>query len=114
MFPLPILLLKAVSILYSLSKESSTKSETYIAPRKNRTRSKVSPGLLTWLLTCLLTIYRVRGYQFRSEGKGGPRKNAIAYRLLDDGKEKVAKATLPSPDADAEELEQQGFAERVE
>lgn len=56
---------------------------------------------------------RVRGYQFRSVGKGGPRKNPIAYRSLDDGKEKVAEATLPSPDADAEDLEQQGFAGKV-
>lgn len=56
---------------------------------------------------------RVRGYQFRSEGKGGPRKNQIAYRPLDDGKEKLAEAALPSPDADAEHLEEQGFAEKV-
>lgn len=56
---------------------------------------------------------RVRGYQFRSEGKGGPRKNPVAYRPLDDGKGKLAEAVLPSPDADAEDLEQQGFAEKV-
>lgn len=61
----------------------------------------------------MLMIYRVRGYQFRSEGKGGPRKNPIAYRPLDDGKEKLAEAALPSPDADAEHLEEQGFAEKV-
>ena len=62
----------------------------------------------------MLTAYRVRGYQFRSEGKGGPRKNPIAYRLLDDGKDKLAEAVLPSPNADAENLEQQGFAVKVE
>ena len=53
----------------------------------------------------MLTIYRVRGYQFRSEGKGGPRKNPIAYRPLNDGKDKLAEAALPSPNADADGLE---------
>ena len=62
----------------------------------------------------MLTIYRVRGYQFRSEGKGGPRKNPIAYRSLDDGKNKLAEAALPSPNADADDLEQQGFAIKVD
>lgn len=56
---------------------------------------------------------RVRGYQFRSEGKGGPRKNPIAYRPLDDGKEKLADAALPSPSANAEDLELQGFADKL-
>ena len=54
----------------------------------------------------MLTVYRIRGYQFRSEGKGGPRKNPIAYRSLDDGKENLAEAN-------ATDLEQQGFAEKV-
>lgn len=62
----------------------------------------------------MLTTYRVRGYQFRSEGKGGPRKNPIAHRPLDDGKDKLAEAALPTPNADAESLEQQGFAVKVE
>ncbi|CAD6572564.1 MAG: hypothetical protein ASARMPRED_005457 [Alectoria sarmentosa] len=57
---------------------------------------------------------RVRGYQFRSEGKGGPRKNPIAYRPLDDGNKELAKSALPSPDDDAKNLEQQGFAEKVQ
>ena len=57
---------------------------------------------------------RIRGYQFKSEGKGEPRKNAPAYRSLDDTKEKLADAALPSPNADAQDLEQQGFAERVD
>ena len=61
----------------------------------------------------MLTIYRVRGYQFRSEGKGGPHKNPIAYRPLDDGKGKLAEAAVLSPEADAEDLELQGFAEKV-
>lgn len=58
-------------------------------------------------------IYRLRGYQFRSEGKGGPRKNPIAFRPLDDGKEKLAEAALPSSDVDAENLGLQEFAEKV-
>ena len=62
----------------------------------------------------MLTIYRVRGYQFRSEGKGGPRKNPIAYRPLNDGKDKLAEAALPSPNADADGLERQGFAMKVD
>lgn len=55
----------------------------------------------------------MRGYQFKSEGRGEPRKNELAYRALDDGKEKLAEAELPSPDADAKDLEGQGFAEKA-
>ena len=62
----------------------------------------------------MLTIYRVRGYQFRSEGKGGPRKNPIAYRPLEDGEDRLAEAALPSPDTYAGNPEQQGFAGKVE
>lgn len=57
---------------------------------------------------------RTRGYQFKSEGKGEARKNPKAFRLLGDGKEKLAEAALPSPTADAEDLEQQGFAQMAE
>ncbi|KAI9723002.1 MAG: hypothetical protein M1812_001451 [Candelaria pacifica] len=56
---------------------------------------------------------RVRGYQFKSIGHGEPKKNQLAYRTLDDGKEKLAEATLPSPKTDAKDLEEQGFAEKV-
>lgn len=38
--------------------------------------------------------------------------NPPAYRSLDDGKEKLAEAPLPSPSIDAHTLEEQGFAER--
>lgn len=55
----------------------------------------------------------MRGYQFKSEGRGEPRKNELAYRALDDGNEKLAEAELPSPDADAKDLEEQGFAEKA-
>lgn len=68
---------------------------------------------LSTLDSSMFTIYRVRGYQFRFEGKGGPRKNPIAYRPLDVGKETLADAVLPSPDANAEDLEQQGFAKKA-
>lgn len=56
---------------------------------------------------------RVRGYQFKSEGKGEPRKNPPAYRMLDEDKEKIEDATLPSPSLNSQNLEEQGFAERV-
>lgn len=55
---------------------------------------------------------RVRGYQFKSEGPGEPKKNTAPFTMLDDGKEKLAESTLPSADVDAEELEAQGFAEK--
>ena len=62
----------------------------------------------------MLTIYRVRGYQFRSEGNGGPRKNPVAYRPLGDEEDSFGDATLPSLKADADDLEELGFAEKVE
>ena len=62
----------------------------------------------------LLTLSRIRGYQYKSEGKGEPRINPPAYRSLNDGEEKLAEAVLPSPDIDAHDLEQQGFAERAD
>lgn len=60
-----------------------------------------------------LIVSRVRGYQFKSEGNGEPRKNPISYRVLDDTKEKLAEAALPSPGADAQDLEERGFADIV-
>lgn len=56
-----------------------------------------------------LWIFRIRGYQFKSEGKGEPRKNPVAYRAFDDRKEQLAEATLPRPDATARDLEGIGF-----
>jgi len=54
----------------------------------------------------------VRGYQYKSEGGGEPKKNPSAYRMLDEGKEKVAEApVMPSSEVDGEELEKKGFAE---
>ena len=60
-----------------------------------------------------LTSHRVRGYQFKTEGKGGPRKNPQPFRSLDDGKEQLADALLQSASADVEDMEQRGFAERL-
>lgn len=54
----------------------------------------------------------MRGYQYKSDGGGEPRINPPAYRSLDDGKEKLAEAPLPSPSIDAQGLEKHGFAER--
>lgn len=57
---------------------------------------------------------RVRGYQFKSEGPGEPKKNPSAYRVLDDASERLADApALPSPSTDGRGLEEQGFAETV-
>lgn len=63
---------------------------------------------------------RVRGYQYKSEGGGEPRKNPPSYRYLedrraklDDGKKRLTEASLmPSPDIDAHDMEMLGFAER--
>lgn len=55
---------------------------------------------------------RVRGYQFKSEGPGEQKKNKPPFTTLDDRKEKLAEATTPNGSADAEELEEQGFAEK--
>ena len=57
----------------------------------------------------MLTLRRIRGYQFKSEGKATPRKNPIAYRSLNDRKEKFAESSLPSLNADAVDLEKVGF-----
>lgn len=57
---------------------------------------------------------RVRGYQYKSEGKGEPRKNPPAYRSFGNTQEKLAEARMPSPDIDAYDLEQLGFAEILE
>lgn len=69
---------------------------------------------------CLLTmreetdrVLRVRGYQFKSGGPNEVKRNPAAYRTLDDGKDKLANSAMPKPDADADELEAQGFAEKL-
>ncbi|KAI5365216.1 Putative tRNA-guanine(15) transglycosylase, queuine tRNA-ribosyltransferase accessory subunit QTRTD1 [Septoria linicola] len=58
---------------------------------------------------------RIRGYQFKSEGPGEVKKNSkshLPFKMLDDGQEKLAEATLPDPQVNAEELQAQGFAEK--
>ena len=55
----------------------------------------------------------MRGYQFKSVGGGEPRKNPLAYRGLDDDMEELAETALPSPSADAQDLEERGFAEKI-
>ncbi|KAK5164502.1 uncharacterized protein LTR77_009708 [Saxophila tyrrhenica] len=55
---------------------------------------------------------RIRGYQFKSEGPGEPKKNPAPFQMLDDRSEKLAESTPPAADADAAELEEQGFAEK--
>ncbi|KAL8985667.1 MAG: hypothetical protein Q9205_000681 [Flavoplaca limonia] len=55
---------------------------------------------------------RLRGYQVKS-GRAEPQRNPRAYRSLEDAQERLAEAPLPSPNADAEHLAQQGFAEKA-
>ena len=56
---------------------------------------------------------RVRGYQFKSEGPGESRKNSVAYESLNDVKEKLEEAASVPLNANAQELEERGFAEKV-
>ncbi|KAF2208484.1 hypothetical protein CERZMDRAFT_49104 [Cercospora zeae-maydis SCOH1-5] len=56
---------------------------------------------------------RIRGYQFKSQGPGEGKKNPkihTPFKMMDDGKEKLAEATLPDPNANADDLQAQGFA----
>ncbi|KAK3712105.1 hypothetical protein LTR37_009196 [Vermiconidia calcicola] len=55
---------------------------------------------------------RIRGYQYKSEGPGEPKKNAAPFTMLDDQKEKNAESTLSNVEADAAKLEEHGFAEK--
>ncbi|KAL8783224.1 MAG: hypothetical protein Q9213_004788 [Squamulea squamosa] len=55
---------------------------------------------------------RLRGYQVKS-GPAEPRRNPQAFRSLEDAQERLAEAPLPSYDADGEDLEKQGFVEKV-
>ena len=57
---------------------------------------------------------RVRGYQFKSEGKGEPKKNPKAYGRLDDAKEKFAEGIVPNPDINAKDLENAGLGSIVQ
>ncbi len=82
-------------------------------PVKTGQGPRYSVSIREVLLRFLLICHRIRGYQFKTEGKGGPKKNPQPYRPLDDGKGKLAEASLPSPSADAEGLEQLGFAEKT-
>ncbi|KAI7570010.1 tRNA-guanine transglycosylase [Hortaea werneckii] len=63
---------------------------------------------------------RVRGYQFKSEGPGEPKKNTPNFKpyedekTLNDGKEVLADSALPRADTNAAEMEKTGFAERAD
>jgi len=53
----------------------------------------------------------VRGYQFKSEGPGEGKKNAKVFKVFDQGGESLKETpSMPDPAADAEGLEEQGFA----
>ena len=58
----------------------------------------------------MLINYRIRGYQTKSQGKGEPQ----AYRSLNNQREQLAEARMPSSKADAVDLEQVGFAKMFE
>lgn len=45
--------------------------------------------------------------------RGESRRNPRSYHPLDDEKEKLAEAPLPSPSADAEDIETGGFAKKL-
>ncbi|KXT12892.1 hypothetical protein AC579_10466 [Pseudocercospora musae] len=61
---------------------------------------------------------RVRGYQYKSEGPGEAKKNPNAFRVLDDGREKLKEAKedivpeMKTTKVGAEALQEKGFAER--
>ncbi|KAI9740513.1 MAG: hypothetical protein M1834_005093 [Cirrosporium novae-zelandiae] len=56
---------------------------------------------------------RVRGYQFKSIGGGEPKKNVLAFRTLDDTKNKVADEGILSPNDDVKYLDEQGITEKI-
>ena len=53
---------------------------------------------------------RVRGYQFKTEGRGEAKRNKAPFTKLDDAKERLAEAEVPRKSVDAGDLEVQGFA----
>lgn len=57
--------------------------------------------------------HRIRGYQFKSQGPGEPKKNPKShapFKILNEAQEKLAEATVPDPDTNADDLQTQGFA----
>ena len=58
---------------------------------------------------------RLRGYHLPASGAYQPRRNFRKYGSLDDTAEKYAESTsssIATPDAGANELQEQGFAEK--
>ncbi|KAI4097433.1 MAG: hypothetical protein LQ339_006751 [Xanthoria mediterranea] len=55
---------------------------------------------------------RLRGYHVKS-GPAEPRRNPPAFQSLEDAHKRLAEAPLPSSAADGEDLERQGFAEKL-
>jgi queuine tRNA-ribosyltransferase subunit QTRTD1 len=55
-------------------------------------------------------VFRLRGYQFKSQGGGEPKKNPKKYNKFDDmAAETLAEAVAPSPSVDATELVEHGL-----
>ncbi len=55
---------------------------------------------------------RVRGYHFKSEGPGEPKKNRAAWGNLGGDDQEVSGGLVP--DQPAKELEEKGFAEKID
>ena len=55
----------------------------------------------------------VRGYQFKSEGPGEPKKNPSTFMVMNDKEQKLAEATAPAVNVNGEQLQEQGFAEKM-
>ena len=53
---------------------------------------------------------RIRGYQFRSQGPGEPKKNVSPFHVYDNSG--VEAPVAPESGEDAGELEDKGFAEK--
>ena len=99
----------------SFNKEKPRFGQLYeeALPAKTGQGPRYVTSILEVLARISLIVHRIRGYHFKTEGKGGPKKNSRPYRSLDDEKEKLAEALLPSPSTDADDLEQRGFAEKT-
>ncbi|APA05934.1 hypothetical protein sscle_01g007040 [Sclerotinia sclerotiorum 1980 UF-70] len=57
---------------------------------------------------------RMRGYQYKSEGPGERKKNKAAWNNLGAGASGTGSEVALVPDEDSKELEQKGFAEKLE
>lgn len=57
---------------------------------------------------------RVRGYQYKSEGAGEKKKNRAAWNNLSANSNAIRSEVALVPDEGSKELEEKGFAEKLE